>query len=96
VPAYCIFDVLEITDADTMERYRAAVRTTVQNHGGRYLVIGGNPQQVEGDVRATFPVIIEFPSLEAARRWYDSPEYAPLLKLRLESTRGRMYMAEGL
>lgn len=30
----------------------------------------------------TFPVMIEFPSLERARQWYDSPEYRPFKALR--------------
>jgi uncharacterized protein (DUF1330 family) len=30
----------------------------------------------------TFPVLIEFPTLDDANAWYDSPEYAPLKRLR--------------
>jgi uncharacterized protein (DUF1330 family) len=40
-------------------------------------------------------VIIEFPTLEQAHKWYDSTEYAPLLKLRLEATRGTAVFIEG-
>ncbi|HEX7812150.1 MAG TPA: DUF1330 domain-containing protein [Burkholderiales bacterium] len=40
-------------------------------------------------------VLIEFPSLEQARKGYDSTECAPLLKLRLESTRGNAVFIEG-
>lgn len=86
--AYCLFDVLEITDAGKMDAYRAAVLATVEKYGGRYIVIGGPFEVVEGHWRPTFPVMIEFPTPEAARRWYDSPEYAPLKALRHAATRG--------
>ena len=39
--------------------------------------------------------MIEFPSVEQAKRWYASPEYQPLLKLRLQSTRGNALFIEG-
>jgi uncharacterized protein (DUF1330 family) len=86
--AYCLFDVLEVTDAEKMEEYRTKVFATVEKHGGRYVVIGGPFEVVEGHWHPAFPVMLEFPSLAAARRWYDSPDYAPLRALRLQATRG--------
>ena len=86
--AYCFFDVLEVTDAAQMDTYRAGVFSTVEKHGGRYVVIGGPLEVVEGHWRPAFPVIIEFPSMAAAQRWYNSAEYAPLKALRLAATRG--------
>jgi uncharacterized protein (DUF1330 family) len=41
-------------------------------------------------------IMLEFESLDAARRFYDSPEYAPLLKLRKETTRSQVSFIEGL
>lgn len=87
MPAYCFFDILEITDAEKMDAYRARVFECVARHGGKYLVVGGPQQVVEGHWRPAFPVLIEFPSMEAARRWYDSEDYAPLKALRLAATR---------
>lgn len=86
--AYCFFDILEVTDAEKMETYRAGVVATVHQYGGRYVVIGGPLEVVEGHWRPAFPVMLEFPSLDAARRWYQSPEYEPLKALRLAATRG--------
>ena len=93
--AYCFFDILEFTDQDKMEKYRAGVLETVEKYQGRYLVLGGKCDVVEGNWRPTVPVIIEFPSLEQAHRWYNSPEYKPLLKLRLEGSRGNAVFIEG-
>jgi uncharacterized protein (DUF1330 family) len=86
--AYCFFDVLEVTDPEGLEEYRGHVRDTVKHHGGRYLLVGGELEPIEGDRRPTFPVLIEFPSLEHARRWYGSDEYRRLKELRLSATRG--------
>jgi uncharacterized protein (DUF1330 family) len=93
--AYCFFDVHEVTDPEKMERYRAGVLSTVERYGGRYLTVGGKVDVVEGDWQPVFPVLIEFPSLEQAHRWYDSEEYRDLKALRLAATRGNAVFIEG-
>jgi len=52
-------------------------------------------QALEGEFGFDRFVMIEFPSLEAARRFYESPEYAPLLKLRTETTLSQVALVEG-
>ena len=94
--AFVIVDILETTDNQKMEQYRAGVVATVQKHGGRYIAIGGPFEVKEGKWRPTFPVILEFPDLDAANRWYDCPEYQPLKALRLAATRGDMVFIQGL
>ena len=93
--AYAFFDTLEITDADGMERYRQAVRATVERHGGRYLGVGGACEVVEGEWRPVFPVLIEFPGMEAARRWYGSEDYRDLKALRLAAARCNAVFIDG-
>lgn len=95
MPAYCFFDVLEVTDAEKLEEYRRGVSPTIERYGGRYLAVGGECVEVEGQWRPTFPVLIEFPSLEDARRWYDSEEYRGLKALRLAATRGNAVFIDG-
>lgn len=94
MPAYLIANI-EVTDAEAFERYRAAVPAVIAAHGGRYLVRGGALHPVEGAMPLKRLVILEFPSLDAARRFYDSAEYAPLLALRLASTRSEVTLVEG-
>jgi uncharacterized protein (DUF1330 family) len=50
---------------------------------------------MEGEFELKRLIILEFPSMEAARAFYESPEYAPLLKLRLESAPSKMVLVEG-
>jgi uncharacterized protein (DUF1330 family) len=88
MPAYFLVDVREIKDAAIMEDYRVRVRPVIEKFGGRYIVIGGPFEVVEGDWHPLFPVLIEFPSMDAARRWYDSEEYRELKQLRLKATAG--------
>jgi uncharacterized protein (DUF1330 family) len=84
--AYCIFDIKAIHDPEAMERYRTAVAETVEAHGGHYLSIGGPWQVMEGDWHPSFPVIIEFPSMDHANDWYRSEDYAEWLALRTQAT----------
>jgi uncharacterized protein (DUF1330 family) len=93
--AYFLVDVLEVTDEEKMEKYRGSVLSTVERYGGRYLTVGGKCDVVEGDWQPVFPVIIEFPSLEQAHRWYDSDEYRDLKALRLAATKGNAVIIEG-
>jgi uncharacterized protein (DUF1330 family) len=94
--AFVIVDVLETTDERKMEQYRAGVVATVQKHGGRYIAVGGPFEVKEGKWRPTFPVILEFPDLNAANRWYDSSEYEPFKALRLAGARSDMVFIQGL
>ena len=93
--AYCIFDIREIVDREKMAKYRDGVAATVDKFGGRYVVLGGKFDVVEGDWRPVFPVIIEFASLERAHEWYHSQEYREYLQLRLDGSRGTAVFVQG-
>ncbi|HEX8747218.1 MAG TPA: DUF1330 domain-containing protein [Pyrinomonadaceae bacterium] len=93
--AYCFFDILEVADPEMLERCRNGVLSTVERYGGRYLSVGGKSDVVEGEWQPVSPVLIEFPGLERAHRWYDSEEYRELKILRLEATKGNAVFIEG-
>ena len=88
--AFCFFNITEFKDNDLMEQYRQKVIPTVEKFGGRYRVIGGELRIKEGDWAPTFPVLIEFPDLEAAESWYASEDYQEILPLRLSATEGQV------
>ena len=94
MPAYIIVDV-EVTDPANFEEYRKQVPATVQKYGGRFLVRGGAMEVLEGDWRPKRVVVLEFPSMEQAKRWYDSEEYRAPKALRLKTSRGRLVLVEG-
>jgi uncharacterized protein (DUF1330 family) len=95
VAAYVIGEV-EIHDMDAYRPYAEGVPATIAKYGGRYLVRGGAVETMEGGWSPTRVVVLEFPSMEQARRWYQSPEYAPLLALRLRAASARIVFVEGL
>jgi uncharacterized protein (DUF1330 family) len=86
---------LEVHDRAGYDRYRQQVPAVIAQYGGRYLVRGGAIETVEGKLPLTRFVILEFPSVEVARRFYDSPEYAPLKALRLASAQSDLAFVEG-
>lgn len=96
MPAYCFFDVLKINDAEKMDAYRNRVFANVAQHGGRYVVLGGQTDVVEGSWQPTFPVIIEFPNLQQAHDWYNSDDYAELKALRLAASEANAVFIEGM
>ncbi len=94
MPGYVIAEI-DITDAETYKEYQRAVPETVNKYGGRFLVRGGTIVPKDGGWNPKRVIIIQFPSLEAAEKWYHSSEYAPLLDIRLKATRSRLILAEG-
>jgi uncharacterized protein (DUF1330 family) len=85
----------EITDPAGMEEYRNRVGSVIERYGGRFLAAGA-PEVREGDLRPHVAVIIEFPSLDQARTWYDSADYRELKAVRQRSTRGTTLFLDGL
>ena len=92
--AYVIVDI-EVTDPVGYEEYKKMAHAAVVQYGGRYLARGGPNETLEGDWRAKRLVILEFPSAEQARKWHDSPDYAPALALRNRTARTNMVLVEG-
>jgi uncharacterized protein (DUF1330 family) len=94
--AYVLFQTLEITDPQTFATYRDRVSDTVAAYGGRYVVRGGAVTTLEGDWSFAGPVMIEFPSADAARRWYSSDEYRPLKEMRFSALSAAGVILEGV
>lgn len=93
--AYFIVDI-DIHDAAGLEEYRKQVPATITKYGGRFIVRGGKVEQLEGEWQPKRLVLLEFPSLEQARRWYDSEEYRPLKAMRLKASSSNLILVEGV
>lgn len=92
---YVIVDI-EVTDPEGYKEYVKAAPQTVELYGGKYIARGGHNETLEGEWQAKRLVILEFPSVEQAKKWLDSPEYAPARKLRHQYARTNMVVVEGL
>jgi uncharacterized protein (DUF1330 family) len=93
--AYVIAEV-NVTDPQLYEAYRKTVPATVEKYGGRFAVRGGAVDAKEGGWSPARLVVLEFPSMERARAWYHSPEYAPLLAMRLKAADSKLILVEGV
>ena len=91
-----IIATIEVTDPEKFEVYRGQVPGTIEKHGGRYLVRGGDATVVEGDQPARRTVVLEFDSLEKANGWYYSDDYAGPKELRIASTISNVMIVEGI
>jgi uncharacterized protein (DUF1330 family) len=94
MPAYLVANIT-VTDPKRYPEYREKVPPVIAHYGGKFLVRGGTVHLVEGNLGVDRLVVIEFPTMEAARQFYNSSEYEPLLKLRLETARSQVAFVEG-
>ena len=95
MPAYVVVEI-EVNDAETYARYKELAPPSIAAYGGHYLVRGGATELLEGSWRPPRFVILEFPSVERARAWWASPEYAPAKALRQASAQTDMILVDGL
>jgi len=93
--AYVIAEAREIIDEDAYQRYRPLGGAAVQAHDGAYLARGGAALALEGDWTPQKLTILQFPSLELARRWYDSPQYTNARSIREGAARMRFVAVDG-
>ncbi len=93
-PAYLVAHI-EVHDPAGFDEYRTRVAPVVEAFGGRYLVRGGALETLEGAEQQRRVVVIEFPSMDAARSFYHSPAYAPVLQRRLDSAASDIVLVEG-
>ncbi|MEZ5457757.1 MAG: DUF1330 domain-containing protein [Steroidobacteraceae bacterium] len=93
MPAVLIADI-DVRDAEAYAAYRSANPAIVRQYGGRYLAVGGDVQVIEGDWVPRRTVLIEFPDMDALRRFYDSPEYAAIRGVRWRSADSRLVAFE--
>lgn len=92
---YCVAE-LDIIDQSWVAEYVQDVTRLVERHGGRYLARTPNVERLEGERNPPqIFLIIEWPSREAALRFYNSDEYRPYLKHRLEGARNELVLVAG-
>jgi uncharacterized protein (DUF1330 family) len=77
------------------QEYLPPVAATMEPFGGRVIAASDEAETIEGSVPPGRTVLIEFPDLDSAKRWYNSDAYAPLLSLRLSITTSAAVMFPG-
>ncbi len=93
--AYLLADV-DWHDLEKRDEYNEKFGSVFEKYGGRVVYVGSNPPQVlEGDWNPHRIVILEFASMDALRAWYDSPEYAPLIRVRQQGATTNIVVMDG-
>jgi len=93
-PAYMVVDARS-SDPERMAEYRRLAQIAVEQHGGRYLVRGAPYETLEGGWQPQRLVVLEFPSMDAARTFYDSSEYRAARDARAGVSDFDMLLVEG-
>ena len=83
-----------VTDPEAYKAYQAANAEPLARYGARFLVRGGARAVMEGEARPR-TVVIEFPSIEAARACYEDPAYQPARALRAPVSQADLIIVEG-
>lgn len=93
--AYIVVQV-DVHDPARYENYKKLVPPSLEKFGGRFIARGGKTETLEGDWAPKRFVIVEFPSVERAKAWWASREYADAKALRQATASTQMIVAEGL
>jgi uncharacterized protein (DUF1330 family) len=87
---------LEVTDPEAFDAYRKVAGATFAPFGGKPVVVDGPFEVLEGLVHPKSVVVIEFETLEQAKRWYASPEYARSIPMRQQSANTSLILVDGV
>ncbi|GHD99907.1 hypothetical protein U879_10460 [Defluviimonas sp. 20V17] len=85
---------VDVGDPEVYAKYRDANAAPFAEYGARFLVRGGTATQMEGDCRAR-TVVIEFPTIEAAKACYESAGYQAAKAIRDPVSTGDLVIVEG-
>ncbi len=93
--AYVIFQET-VFDAAEFDRYKTMSPASIAKFGGEFIVRGGDVETLEGEFTHERFVVIAFPTMDAARSWYHSDDYADARDLRLKISTGDAILVEGI
>lgn len=86
---------VEVHDAEAYKDYIAGATPAYKEFGAKFLVRGTPTEQMEGDLLGSRHVVIEFPTIEAARACYNSETYQAARQHRLNASNGCLMISEG-
>jgi len=85
---------IDVTDAAGYESYKKMAQESIDRHGGRYIVRGGKTVSLEGE-KPKRVIVLQFDTMEAAEKFYRSPDYQDAAKARQKVSKGRLFIVEG-
>ncbi|MDQ2863137.1 MAG: DUF1330 domain-containing protein [Bacteroidota bacterium] len=95
MPAYIIVDV-KIYNSIAYDEYKKLTPASIAAYKGKFIARGGATETLEGDWDPGRVVILEFPSKEQAKQWWNSTEYASARQIRQGAAITKMILVEGI
>ena len=93
--AYFIARV-NVTDWNKFKNYLDASPSVLKMFGGTYIARGGEIVTLEGPEEQRRVVLVEFPTLEQAKEFYNSSEYQEVIKLRKDAAIAEIIVVDGI
>lgn len=93
--AYALAHLRHVDINEDVLTYMERIQSTLDPFDGRFLVHGATLEVREGPFPGTV-VIVEFPTIEAARAWYESPAYQEILPMRTDNSDGSAILVDGV
>ena len=95
MPALVLVEV-EIHDPELYEDYKKLSLPAVEAFDGKFVVRGAKTESLEGDWNPQRLVVLEFPSVERAKEWYNSEQYTTAKNIRFQASNGKMLVVESV
>lgn len=95
MPAYVIVEV-SINDPKEYEEYKKLTPAAIAAYDGKFIIRGGQTESLEGDWQPERIVVLEFPSVERAKEWWNSEIYSKAKIIRQRSAKTKMIVVEGI
>ncbi len=86
---------IKVNDPEPYKEYVRQNSEIVEKYGGKFLVRGGEMEVLEGECPYPRAIVLEFPSVGAARAWYASPEYEGPKAIRMATADTTLMIVEG-
>lgn len=93
--AYIVVNVT-VKDPKRYDDYKVLAPRSIEQYGGKYLARGGRSETLEGTFKPNRMVILEFPSVDKAKTWWASTEYAKAKAIRQSCSEADLVVVEGL
>ncbi|WEJ35063.1 DUF1330 domain-containing protein [Devosia sp. SD17-2] len=93
--AYAIGHLRNVTLNQGIADYLRGIDATLEPFGGNFIIHGGPKDELEGRFTNDL-IVISFPNLDAARRWYNSAAYQALIPLRMQGAEGEVFLIDGV
>jgi uncharacterized protein (DUF1330 family) len=93
--AYVIVEV-HVENPLEYEEYKKLTPATLAAYNGKFIVRGGHPETLEGEWKPDRIVVLEFPSLERAKEWWNSDIYTTAKAIRQRTAKTKMIVVQGV